>query len=115
VVRDQIHVPADLTPLHLGGPQSRYGGVIILDTTRGLGTPSPWPSNLYVSAILGHHQVTVQLLKLPHIPMLYSFGRSLKTKHRNRLNLELALILALTKISPRIEVLACYKQAQSSH
>jgi hypothetical protein len=31
------------------------------------------------------------------------------------LNLEPALILALTKIRPRIEVLACQKQAQSSH
>jgi hypothetical protein len=40
---------------------------------------------------------------------------SIKTKHRNRLNLEPALILALTKICPRIEVLACQKQAQSSH
>jgi hypothetical protein len=29
--------------------------------------------------------------------------------------LEPALILALTKIRPRIEVLACQKQAQSSH
>jgi hypothetical protein len=34
---------------------------------------------------------------------------------RSRLNLEPALILALTKIRPRIEVLACQKQAQSSH
>jgi hypothetical protein len=34
---------------------------------------------------------------------------------RNRLNLEPALILALTKILPRIEVLACQKPAQSSH
>jgi hypothetical protein len=39
----------------------------------------------------------------------------IKTKHRNRLNLEPALILALTKIRPRIEVLACQKHAQSSH
>jgi hypothetical protein len=31
------------------------------------------------------------------------------------LNLEPALILALTKIRPRTEVLACQKQAQSSH
>jgi hypothetical protein len=29
--------------------------------------------------------------------------------------LEPALILALTRIHPRIEVLACQKQAQSSH
>jgi hypothetical protein len=35
-----------------------------------------------------------------------------KTKHRNLLNLEPALILALTKIRPRIEGLACQKQAQ---
>jgi hypothetical protein len=34
---------------------------------------------------------------------------SIRTKHRNRLNLEPALILALTKIRPRIEVLACQK------
>jgi hypothetical protein len=34
---------------------------------------------------------------------------------RNRLNLEPALILALKKIRPRIEALACQKQAQSSH
>jgi hypothetical protein len=39
----------------------------------------------------------------------------IKTKHRNRLNPESALILALTKIRPRIEELACRKQAQSSH
>jgi hypothetical protein len=32
---------------------------------------------------------------------------SIKTKHRNRLNLEPALTLALTKIRPRIEVLTC--------
>jgi hypothetical protein len=31
----------------------------------------------------------------------------IKTKHRNRLNLEPALILTLMKIRPRIEVLAC--------
>jgi hypothetical protein len=31
------------------------------------------------------------------------------------LNLQPALILALTKIRPGIEVLACQKQAQSSH
>jgi hypothetical protein len=36
---------------------------------------------------------------------------SIKMKYRNLLNLEPALILALTKISPRIEVLACQKQA----
>jgi hypothetical protein len=40
---------------------------------------------------------------------------SIKTKHRNRLNLEPALIFAPTKIRPRIEVLACRKLAQSSH
>jgi hypothetical protein len=34
---------------------------------------------------------------------------------RNRLSLEPALILALTNIRPRAEVLACQKQAQSSH
>jgi hypothetical protein len=38
-----------------------------------------------------------------------------KTKHRNRMNLEPALILALMKIRPRTEVLACQKQDQSSH
>jgi hypothetical protein len=38
----------------------------------------------------------------------------MKTEHRNRLNLELALLLALTKIRPRIEVLARQKQAQSA-
>jgi hypothetical protein len=40
---------------------------------------------------------------------------SIKTKDRNRLNLEPALILEFTKIRPRIEVLARQKQAQSSH
>jgi hypothetical protein len=39
---------------------------------------------------------------------------SITTKHRNRLNIEPALILTLTKIRPRTEVLACQKQAQSS-
>jgi hypothetical protein len=39
----------------------------------------------------------------------------IKTKHRNRLNLEPALILAPMKICRRIEVPACQKQAQSSH
>jgi hypothetical protein len=34
---------------------------------------------------------------------------------KNRLNLEPALILALTKIRPRTGVLACQKQGQSSH
>jgi hypothetical protein len=34
---------------------------------------------------------------------------------RNRLNLERALVLALTKIRPRNEVLARQQQAQSSH
>jgi hypothetical protein len=40
---------------------------------------------------------------------------SIETKHGNRLNVGPALILALTKIRPRIEVLACQEQAQSSH
>jgi hypothetical protein len=40
---------------------------------------------------------------------------SVKTKRRNILNLEPALILAVTKIRPRIGVLACQKQPQSSH
>jgi hypothetical protein len=40
---------------------------------------------------------------------------SIKMKHRNRSNLEPALILTLKKIRPPIEVLACQKQAQSSH
>jgi hypothetical protein len=54
-------------------------------------------------------------------PLMYLCGQgfsaltSIKTKHRNRLNPEPALILALTKIHPRIEVLACQKQAQSFH
>jgi hypothetical protein len=39
---------------------------------------------------------------------------SFKTKHRNRLNLEPDVILALTNIGTRIEVLACQKRAQSS-
>jgi hypothetical protein len=34
-----------------------------------------------------------------------------ETKHRLRLNLEPALILALTKILPRNGVVACQKQA----
>jgi hypothetical protein len=38
-----------------------------------------------------------------------------KTKHRDRLNLEPALILALRKIRPRIEALTCQEQAQWSH
>jgi hypothetical protein len=45
----------------------------------------------------------------------FSALTSIKTKHRNRLNPEPALILALTMIRPRIEVLVCQKQAQSSH
>jgi hypothetical protein len=40
---------------------------------------------------------------------------STKAKHLNRQNLEPALIFALTEIGPRIEVLACQKQAQPSH
>jgi hypothetical protein len=36
---------------------------------------------------------------------------SIKTKHRNRVDLEPTLILALTMIRLRIEVLACQKQA----
>jgi hypothetical protein len=40
---------------------------------------------------------------------------SIEMKHRNHLNLEPALVLILTKICPRTEVLACQKQAQSSH
>jgi hypothetical protein len=38
----------------------------------------------------------------------------IKTKH-NCMNREPGLIVALMKIRPRIEVLACQKQAQSSH
>jgi hypothetical protein len=38
---------------------------------------------------------------------------TIKTKHRNRLNLQPALILALVKIRLRMEVLACHKQAES--
>jgi hypothetical protein len=45
----------------------------------------------------------------------FSALTSIKTKHRNRLNPESALILTLTKIRPQIEELACRKQAQSSH
>jgi hypothetical protein len=40
---------------------------------------------------------------------------SIKTKHMSSLNLEPALIFALTKIPSRIDVLACQKQAQSFH
>jgi hypothetical protein len=36
--------------------------------------------------------------------------RSIKMKHKNLLNLEPALILALTKILSRAEVLACQKK-----
>jgi hypothetical protein len=39
----------------------------------------------------------------------------IKTKHGNRFNIEPTLILALTKIRRRTEVLACQKQAQSLH
>jgi hypothetical protein len=35
-------------------------------------------------------------------------------KHRNRLNLEPDLIFTLTNIRPRIEVIACQKEAQPS-
>jgi hypothetical protein len=35
-------------------------------------------------------------------------------KHRNRLNLEPALILSLKNIRPQIEVLACQNEDQSS-
>jgi hypothetical protein len=40
---------------------------------------------------------------------------SVKTKHRNRLNIEAALMLAFTRIRPLFEVLGCHKQAQLSH
>jgi hypothetical protein len=40
---------------------------------------------------------------------------SIKTKHRIRMNFKPALILSLTKIRPGIQLLACQKQAQSSH
>jgi hypothetical protein len=40
---------------------------------------------------------------------------SIKTTHRNRLNVEPALIFSLTKIRPQIELLACQKQAHWSH
>jgi hypothetical protein len=40
---------------------------------------------------------------------------SINTQHRNRLNPDPALILALTNIRSWIEVQACQKQAQSSH
>jgi hypothetical protein len=40
---------------------------------------------------------------------------SIKMKHSNCLNHEQTLILTLAKIHPQIEVLACQKQAQSSH
>jgi hypothetical protein len=43
------------------------------------------------------------------VPAVVRDLTSLKTKHRNRLNLDPALILALTKIRPPIEVLACQK------
>jgi hypothetical protein len=39
----------------------------------------------------------------------------IKTKHRNRLHLGPDVTLALAKIRPRTEALACHKQAQSSH
>jgi hypothetical protein len=39
----------------------------------------------------------------------------LQSKHRDRFNLEPALILALTKIRHRIELLACQKQVPLSH
>jgi hypothetical protein len=45
----------------------------------------------------------------------WKYLTSRKTKHRNRLNLEAALILELTKIRPRTETLTCQKQAQSTH
>jgi hypothetical protein len=40
---------------------------------------------------------------------------SIEAKRKNRLNLELALILALMNILPWFDLLACQKQAQSSH
>jgi hypothetical protein len=38
----------------------------------------------------------------------------IKTRHRNRLNYELVLIMAFAKIRPRIEALECQKRAQST-
>jgi hypothetical protein len=40
---------------------------------------------------------------------------SIEIKHKNCLNLEPALIFVVMKIHPPAEVLACQKQAQSSH
>jgi hypothetical protein len=48
-----------------------------------------------------------------HFTNMHSLRPS-RTRHRNRWNLEPALILALTKIRPRIEVLACQKQAKNA-
>jgi hypothetical protein len=47
--------------------------------------------------------------------ILWSTRKHIKTKHRNRLNLEPAMILALKKIGPRTDMLACQKQTQSYH
>jgi hypothetical protein len=41
--------------------------------------------------------------------------KPIEMKDRNRLKFEPALVLVVTKISPRIEELACQKQAQPSH
>jgi hypothetical protein len=72
------------------------------------------PTNLYVTPLV---LVPYTSVLQPRVREDISRGKqkhltSIKTKYRNRLNLQPALILALTKIRSRIEVLACQKQAQ---
>ncbi|GFG40273.1 hypothetical protein Cfor_12500 [Coptotermes formosanus] len=45
----------------------------------------------------------------------FSAPTSIKMKHRNRLNPEPRLTLALMKIHARVEALSCQIQAQPSH
>jgi hypothetical protein len=65
------------------------------------------------------YQVTFHQWSLAWVTLISGDMRkhvtSINVKHRNRLNFKPALVLALTQFRPRIEVLACQKQVQSSH
>jgi hypothetical protein len=73
------------------------------------------PQRMCLGVINGHVSRLSRILFVVVFNLGYAKTSYIKTKHRNSLNCELALILALTKIRPRIEVLAYRKQAQSSH
>jgi hypothetical protein len=47
--------------------------------------------------------------------VVFNLGFEYENEIMNRLNLERTIVLALTKIRPRIEVLACQKETASSH